>query len=100
MNYDSLDKKAVILENPSQVRRATKICYECGMYHRKLGSQILTYPCYMTIDHIKDNVYMIEVNKENLNSNSSVQNLGYFVITLNQLKEYCKEIFGYEYSYK
>ena len=91
-----LDKKAVLLENSSQMRRCIKHCYECGMLHRKLKSQNLTFPCYMTIDRVRDDIYMVDVNTEELTSENSVEKLGYYSITLKQFKEMTKEIFKNE----
>lgn len=96
MSESILDKKAVLLENSSQMRHCIKLCYECGMLHRKLKSQNLSFPCYMTIDQIKDNLYMVEVNTEGLESENSVEKLGYFSITLKQFKQMTKEIFKNE----
>ena len=94
MSDNILDNKAVILENPSQMRRCIKRCYECGMLHRKAPSQDLTYPCYMMVTFLGDNNYMIELNKDGCNSNESVLEKGYCPITINQFKDITKEIFN------
>ena len=98
MESSLLHKKAVLLENSSQMRHCIKHCYECGIFHRKIKSQNLSFPCYMMIDHVKDDLYIAEVNTEGLDSEKSVEKLGYFSITLKQFREITKEIFKNEES--
>ncbi len=101
MKYNTLASKAVILENPTQARKAF---HEIRKYKMLVENddntnrQNLTYPCYVLINELKKGkmgVYIVSINnEENLDDPNSVLSLGYFPISLFQFKEALEEVFG------
>ncbi len=94
MRYNTLDKKAVIIENGSQERKAIFLCNKYKLLRSKSDSQNLTYPYYLLFNSVPNGLYYVTRNDiDDLADENSALSLGYFPLSIVQFKEALEEVF-------